>query len=163
MEEERREGRGDFMNDTDKTADRGVRLALCLLCFLFLCAACTVQTEDIVACYGMREVLSLGGQPADTCFPRDAAGAFDTAPYLTRFGHAKVRMLQGVATQPEALAGRAILVVYRPGAAAARVVFLLAEGYDTTKEPEEQGFFETKDGFDTFPVVGVYEEAEAGE
>ena len=114
------------MNDTDKTADRGARLALCLLCFLFLCAACTVQTEDIVACYGMREVLSLGGQP-------------------------------------EALAGRAILVVYRPGAAAARVVFLLAEGYDTTKEPEEQGFFETKDGFDTFPIVGVYEEAEAGE
>ena len=60
-------------------------------------------------------------------------------------------------------AGRAIVVVCRPGAAAARVVFLLAEGCDTTKEPEEQGFFETKDGFDTFPIVGVYEEAEAGE
>ena len=68
MEEEWCEGMGDFMNYLDKSAYRGVRLALCLLCFLFLCAACTVQTEDIVACYGMREVLSLGGQPADT-FP----------------------------------------------------------------------------------------------
>lgn len=56
------------MNYLDKSAYRGARIGVCLLAFLFLCAACAVQTEDIVACYGMREVLSLGGQPADT-FP----------------------------------------------------------------------------------------------
>lgn len=52
------------MKCAEKVADRGARIGVCLLCLLFLCAACTVQTEDIVACYGMRAVLSGHLRPA---------------------------------------------------------------------------------------------------